>query len=826
MMFKKFRMVDHSLDLQEVIYGVFMMKHFILLLTMVFALVSCTEQQVSTEKKVKLENLKVSSGKENFKRLVDQCNYQQAFNIKAGSERYETNSDGVAFVELKLTNNLPKHCDRAKVALVLYSDSKTRNQYFNHNLPREEISLESESQSIRLEIKFNSNAEQRLHTFKILLFLLPERGDKTIVDAVKFGVSHSVMTTPTCVKQNPTLTGTPSVLSGDPGSEFSVAVILRNNNNSLCAAEVISLSTTNLPQGFSVNFPGSSISLNSGASISGNVSISTLASTTGESFSFGLKATSASGRVGVQNIAVTLSQPTQTCIKQNPTLTLTQSNFTGSPGDDFSITGTIKNNNNQYCANEQYALSLTGLGSQLSASGLNSSATLGSGASQAISFSLNSTDSIVVGSRSITLKAKSGTFEANKAISLTFTNGGSSTDAPVYSPQYLLSQMSYPDYQPPTSGIPDYLQVMIDSLAGNRVMRISDAGIFGVTNHTLRHNYAKDQAWNSDETLIKFAGKPAAILNAETYQIDRWASNFPSYGRWSNIDPKKMFGTSEKSFISYNVDTDQRTILKTFSQFDSVDFGYGEGNQSYDDRYVGLIGKNGNSQTLFVYDITNNVVTGSLNVGSADVDWFSVSQRGGYAVVTFVPNGTGQYQGTYAYTINMTDGHSIHYGSPHGDLAVDQAGNEVFVGYGGQAEWDTNHSLFMSRLDGEGKTLLMPYTNNTNGDTEGIWGGHISARNFDRPGWVYISEQCCSIGNNTASSEIFALKLDSSGTIERIAKHNAKPLEGDNKYGNETQVTVNRNGTKAIFASNWYDPNYLNKTHAPSFVVEIPQPGE
>ncbi|WP_417195055.1 T9SS type A sorting domain-containing protein [Bizionia sp.] len=383
-----------------------------------------------------------------------------------------------------------------------------------------------------------------------------------------------------------------------------------------------------------------------------------------------------------------------------------------------------------------------------------------------------------------------------------------------YPDQVQLPNVNYETYQQPGTSLPGYLETFTESLSGSSVTRITDRNVFNVSGQRLRHNYSRDQTWNSDETLIKMAGYPAAILDAETYEFLYW-SDIPSYGRWSHTQPNIMYGTDGNTFVSHDVNSNQRTVLHRFSNYASVDFGFGEGNQDKFDRYVGLIGKNGNNSTLIVYDIQNNVVTGTKDIGTNgnELDWFSVSQLGGFAVAQYKDNGTGPTAGIKSYNINMTNEQHIYHNTEHGDLGVDAYGNEVIVEYGGESEWNANYSLYMARLDGQGVTKLFPYING-----KGIWGGHISTQNVDRPGWAYISEQCCPT-NPVAPAEIFAIKLDGSGTIERYGKHNAAP----SSYLHETQVVPNRNGTKMIFASNWNDSAVMSQSGSPSFVLEYPQ---
>lgn len=382
-------------------------------------------------------------------------------------------------------------------------------------------------------------------------------------------------------------------------------------------------------------------------------------------------------------------------------------------------------------------------------------------------------------------------------------------------PDQVPNSECYGNYQPPSNDMPAYLQWFDADLSDSRIMRIGDKEAFGVTNNRIRHNYSKDQVWNADGSLIKLSAQPAAILDGVTGEFLYWA-NIPGYGRWSHTDPTIIYGatSSTNALQQYSTVTNQRTNIKTFNEYDSIDFGYGEGNLSNDDRYIGLIGRNGNTRTAFVYDIPNDIIVGSMVLPSGDLDWFSVSQSGEYAVLCWRPDGTSNNEGLKSYDINMTNERHIVDTTPHGDLGYDAYGNEVFVGYGDEAQWNAGYSMYMTRLDGGGLTNLFPYVNG-----RGIWGGHVSTRNIDRPGWAYVSEQCCS-SNPLAPREIFAIKLDESGTVERYAKHHSAPVS----YYHETQLVPNQDGTKIVFASNWNDSNWTSQQYAPSFLLKVNQP--
>ena len=91
-------------------------------------------------------------------------------------------------------------------------------------------------------------------------------------------------------------------------------------------------------------------------------------------------------------------------------------------------------------------------------------------------------------------------------------------------------------------------------------------------------------------------------------------------------------------------------------------------------------------------------------------------------------------------------------------------------------------------------------------------GGHVSCRNYARPGWCYLS--------TTAEGyrEVFALKLDGSGTVNRFAQTRQTTWNAEGG--------VNADGTKIIFLSDWHATTAMdaegNHVHE-AFVVEARQ---
>ncbi|WP_274476235.1 hypothetical protein, partial [Mangrovimonas aestuarii] len=386
------------------------------------------------------------------------------------------------------------------------------------------------------------------------------------------------------------------------------------------------------------------------------------------------------------------------------------------------------------------------------------------------------------------------------------------SEAQTYPPNQNLSSINFQGYQGPNGSFPGYLEPFTESLSGNTITRISDSGVFGTTGQNLKHNYSTDQPWNSDGSLIKLAGYPAAILDGDTYQFIKWAQ-IPGNGKWANTNPNLIYGVSGNQFIAYNVNTNNNTTLHTFSNYSSVSFGYGEGNQSNDDKYVVLIGQASGVRDLIVYNIQNNTIVSTHNVGtSGDLDWATISPLGTYVVVSWRDNGSGSTQGLKIYNRDFSNYRHLYDYTEHSDVAIDANGNEVIVQYGNQPEWNSNNYLAMIRLDNGNVQGLFNYS-------YGIWGGHVSTRNLSRPGWAYVSVECCPNGS-AAPNEIFAIKLDASNTIERYAKHHSNDGQG---YGHQAQAVPNRDGTRVIFASNWNSA--VGGSYAPAWVVEVPQSG-
>jgi hypothetical protein len=350
---------------------------------------------------------------------------------------------------------------------------------------------------------------------------------------------------------------------------------------------------------------------------------------------------------------------------------------------------------------------------------------------------------------------------------------------------------------------PAYLSPIIDPVFNTKVMRIADRAAFNSTELRLAHTYAKNQPWNADSSLIMLNYTyPAAILDGKTYKLLRWIHQ-PSDAVWSNIEPYKMIGAHADMNVLVKADarTDwTQSTLHTFTEYDAIEFGAGEGNLSNDDRYIALFGLKGGQTDLLVYDLVADKVLARRSMGNAKVcdcdtpgsiNNITMSQSGNYVIVEFNVYGRGPSEGIAVYDRNLTYLRNVSSrGGSHYDACYDAAGGESVV-----VQADESSAVVSARLDNGAVTEVLKREQMN-------YGIHISCRNLKRPGWAYISEFYFKGTSNATANyqEVFAVKLDGSGTVNRFAHEHHSLKE---QYERAAMAVPNRDGTKVMWASDW-----------------------
>lgn len=354
---------------------------------------------------------------------------------------------------------------------------------------------------------------------------------------------------------------------------------------------------------------------------------------------------------------------------------------------------------------------------------------------------------------------------------------------------------------------PAYLRPTALPGLGTFVMRIADAAVFGGGQRSYRHYYSKQQPWNSDGTLLMLSHDSSRVyfLDGRTFVYLRTANDLPEYPKWSNRNPDLLFGVDGVSFVTYAPSTGEKRTVKTFSEFSQLWLGLGEGNLSDDDRYAPLVGAYPGGLTVVIYDTVKQVEAGRRNFPGAAMDWASLSPRGEYVVVNLYDETLGRavYQ-LYDRAMNFIRTLDVYAGG-HADIGIDAAGQEVLVfAYFEGGKGVTTASV---RLADAATVVDQLPPKPQSGVVVQASNYHISCRNSDRPGYCYISSFAFnSFTQAYLFREVFALRLDGSGTVERFGQTFAAVLPlADLAYSRQSQGVPNRDGTLVLFASDWGD---------------------
>ncbi|MFH1197476.1 MAG: T9SS type A sorting domain-containing protein [bacterium] len=369
-----------------------------------------------------------------------------------------------------------------------------------------------------------------------------------------------------------------------------------------------------------------------------------------------------------------------------------------------------------------------------------------------------------------------------------------------------------------------------DPIFGTNVIRITDALNFPTPGFFPQ--YSKRQAWNADESrMLLFSDDGRSFLfdgNSYSYIKELpglWGEDI----FWHPTNPQQIIFASDNVLSTYDIESGQITQLREFPEYTWINT-RGEGNLSRDAKYYAFVGQTYDTDThykdLVVYDIQQNsvVATLALPVSLTDFDWVSISTNGNYVVVDYATAETGRFEGVEVYDRNFNFIWQKPLGAGHSDLTIDASGDEVLV----MDYYDENtNSIFVKKFrlaDGTETNLI-----------EFSWqfDSHISCRNEERSEWCFIStfDGEARLTHDAANwlpfeDEIFALKLDGSGDVQRIAHHHSRrfspetPDRDNSVYWAEPHASVSCDGTRIIFGSNWSE-NISAVTSVDAYIVDM-----
>jgi len=378
-----------------------------------------------------------------------------------------------------------------------------------------------------------------------------------------------------------------------------------------------------------------------------------------------------------------------------------------------------------------------------------------------------------------------------------------------------------------------------------RITRITNAAVtvgeYGEKSPV--HHYPKDQAWNSDQTLMVLGGR--WLVRADTYERIRQVS---SHKRWSHSDPDLRIGlercgdSGHYCVATERVSSGEITILYEIpGTYERMTLGEYEGNLDFHDRYIVLTGRkveNHESEiaTIILYDLQEDraIVKDfdgpehrlylTKTYKNDRLDWASVTPTGKYVLIhkySDMRSGvdTDNKKTVEVYDLNLNYLYTLAYKANHGDICISADGKRDYY----------------VQFENEGPGAFDHYADADAAETaKGVWqydletgervrllsnhgGGHVSCRNHLRYGWAYISYKKI-IGTDPDHPylyrDIFAVELGPEGVgeggervIERFA--NSRYMKKDNSDCGYSYTDLgphalpSPDGTMVAFKSNW-----------------------
>jgi hypothetical protein len=359
---------------------------------------------------------------------------------------------------------------------------------------------------------------------------------------------------------------------------------------------------------------------------------------------------------------------------------------------------------------------------------------------------------------------------------------------------------------------PQYLVPFTDAKYGSKVVKVTNPnnpvpGLNLTWGNPAIHHYSIDQAWNADGSLLRLdrGTTPKVFLDGHTYKpLLAWT--LPGDVRWHRTNPDLMVFMGTKGIGYWNVRTNTVQVLNALSGYKDPSY-QNKGNLSDDGTMAAVTATRSDGKIVsFAYNLVTGQKYPDIDMsGWYEVGWTTISPKGTY-IVSYCRKTSGANNQRLVFTLdgkliqNWTD-----YERPgHGDFIVDSNGYEVMIGRSKSAP-DAGRMIARRLVDGKATVLSSPCN-----------ASHTSSRNLRNPGWVFgtFTQDALKSGDLQCANEIAAVSTDGTQKLRRLAVHNSAP----NGYYTEPHGSPSPDGKKAIFESNWGNPN----GPVASYVAEFP----
>jgi dienelactone hydrolase len=337
---------------------------------------------------------------------------------------------------------------------------------------------------------------------------------------------------------------------------------------------------------------------------------------------------------------------------------------------------------------------------------------------------------------------------------------------------------------------PGYRESIDDPAFGSRVIRITDRK----RQTANAHPYPKTQAFSSDGRLLRLGYR---IYDARSFrQIEATRRELIDGAmtemKWSTVRPRVFYGLRDRdgtvAFVEATVGK-RRIRYRTLVRFDKSEYeelriGPWEGNIDFLDRKVVFAARRVGEEhlTAILYSLEENRtrIAELEDIPWSRLDWISISPKGDWVLVNWEadpdnpdPDAVSQ---VWQYDENLEFVRVLARQGNHGDMGLDAHGREVYV----QFEFGDERGIWRYDLADGARRKLLPDKYN---------GGHLSCRNYKRPGWCYLSPY------KEGFREVVAVNLDRYGRVERFVQTH---IDGVYSLGG-----VSPDGTRVIFQSDW-----------------------